>query len=179
MVPTARGAGTASTALGVRRDVCPATATQLVSRGSKYLCTEVHASSSLFFSSWQTVGVKRDFFFLLAYTGNVYWVVLWLKLSLDLTGDGAAGADGSPLQHFLLQMCSKVVVFFFFFFFTTVYVLPWTHPALKCSFKFLINKIMRVDISGSCSYWRMVESISSINFSCWVSKHCKYKLLKP
>lgn len=62
-VPTARGAGTASTASGVRRDVCPATATQLVSRGSKYLCTEVHASSSLFFSSWQTVGVKRDFFF--------------------------------------------------------------------------------------------------------------------
>lgn len=116
-------------------------------------------------------------FLITARIGDVYSVVLWLKLSLDLTGLGVAGADSSPLQHLLLQMCSKIVVFIFFS--TTVYVLPWTHPALKHSFKFLINKITRADILGNSLHRRMVVNISSISFSYWVSKHYKYKPVKP
>lgn len=41
-------------------------------------------------------------FLITAPIGDVYSVVLWLKLSLDLTGLGVAGADSSPLQHLLL-----------------------------------------------------------------------------
>lgn len=56
--------------------------------------------------------VKRGVFlsvFLAFFThvGNVYWVVFWFKLSLDLIGVAVAGADGSPLKHLLLQMCSR------------------------------------------------------------------------
>lgn len=46
VVPTVKGAGTVSIAWGVRRDVCPAAATQLVSSGSKHFClqTSMHKS---------------------------------------------------------------------------------------------------------------------------------------
>lgn len=163
--PTARGAGTASTASGARRAACPAAATPWVSVRVVQLMVSQE--------------VERLFcrFLITAHIGDVYSVVLWLKLSLDLTGLGVAGADSSPLQHLLLQMCSKIVVFIFFS--TTVYVLPWTHPALKHSFKFLINKITRADILGNSLHRRMVVNISSISFSYWVSKHYKYKPVKP
>lgn len=77
------------------------------------------------------------FIFFSLHVGNVYWVVFWFKLSLDLNGVRVAGADGSPLQHLLLQMYSEID-----FFFSTVYVLPWMLPVLKDSFKFLITKMM-------------------------------------
>lgn len=63
-------------------------------------------------------GVKRGgcldlFIFFSLHVGNVYWVVFWFKLSLDLNGVRVAGADGAPLQHLLLQMYSEIDFFFF------------------------------------------------------------------
>lgn len=46
------------------------------------------------------------------HVGNVYWVLFWFKLSLDLNGVRVARADGSPLHHLHLQMYSEIDLFF-------------------------------------------------------------------
>lgn len=146
MGPTASAAGTASTAWPATRPACPAAATQSVSSAAnmaacKHPCTK--PTSSFGHAAHCKLRGKEGglfgflFFFFPLHVGNVYWVVFWFKLSLDLNGVTVAGADGSPLQHLLLQMYSEID-----FFFSTVCVLPWMLPVLKDSFKFLITKMM-------------------------------------